>query len=287
MRGRRYGEAGLGMRWHPRVDLEYRHTMGTEVIEPQSIRNVTIVGDPDDTARVVHRLLRGFTTTGTGTSATVRWVTDHVEHTIRIAELSSHAPIATLERSIRVADGVIAVMNAARASTARLEAVLRIADDHQVARLCLVTGLDHRAADFDRCVRTIAATHGAVPLTLHIPHGIGTEFEGAIDLIPMGSLEPMAAASYGSHWKVAEQRYRVLMDQVVDRNATDPNILGPRQLPPEQLHDRVRRLTHIGDAAPVLCDATPRNHIAPLLDAIVRYLPSPMHVCQPEHALDY
>lgn len=263
--------------------------MGTKAIEPQSIRNVTIIGDPDETTRVVRGLFRRFAETGSGTAAAVHWVTGQVDHTIRIAELSSHAPIAALERSIRVADGVIAVVNAAEKSAPRLETILRVADDHQVARLCLVTGLDHPAADFDRCVRTIAGTHGAVPLTLQIPHGIGAEFDGVIDLVPMWALEPMSVEFYGSHWKVAEQWYRNLVDTVMGLDAADSDdILGLQEIPPEQLYDRVRCLTRIGDAAPVLCDATPRSDdIAPLLDAIVRYLPSPMHVCQPEHTLDY
>ncbi|MGW6726138.1 hypothetical protein ACWF9G_09560 [Nocardia sp. NPDC055029] len=258
--------------------------MGTEFIEPQSIRNVTIVGDPDETRRVVHRLTGRFAGTGSGTAATVQWTTDHIDHTIRLTELSSHAPIATLERSIRLADGMVAVMNAAVRRAPRLETILRVADDHQVARLCLVTGLDHPAADFDRCVRTIADTHGAVPLTVQIPHGIGTGFEGVVDLVPMGALEPMGAEFYGSHWQVAEQWYRSLVHTVMEQQDGD---LGPREIPPEQLYDRVRCLTHIGDAAPVLCDAAPWSDIAPFLDAITRYLPSPLHVCQPEHALDY
>lgn len=256
--------------------------MGTELIDPQTIRNVTVVGEPDDTVRVIHRLLRGFSTTGTGTTAAIQWVTDRREHTIRIAELSSRAPIASLERGIRVADGVMAVMNAASANTTRLEAILRIADDHQVARLCLVTGLDHPGADFDRCVRTIADIHGATPLTLHIPDGIGTDFGGIIDL----TLAPESIGSgfYGSHSQI-EQLRRDLVVSVLP--ATDPGDADLRKFPSEQLHDRVRHLTQIGDAAPVLCDTTAHHHIAPLLDAVVRYLPSPMHVCQPEHALDY
>ncbi len=259
--------------------------MGTKAIDPQSIRNVTIIGDPDETTRVVHRLCRRFART----AATVHWVTGRVDHTIHIAELSSQAPIADLERSVRVADGVIAVVSAAMERTPRLETILRLADDHQVARLCLVTGLGHPAADFDRCVRTIAETRGAVPLTLQIPIGIGTEFEGVIDLVPMWALEPMAAEFYGSHWKVAEQWYRNLVATVMEQDAADSGaILGLRQIPPEHLHERIRCLTRIGDAVPVLCDAaTWSDDIAPLLDAIVRYLPSPMHVCQPEHALDY
>ncbi|WP_433759757.1 GTP-binding protein [Nocardia sp. CA-135398] len=257
--------------------------MGTKAIYPQSIRNVTIIGDPDETTRVVHRLFHRFAGSGSGT---VHWVTGRVDHTIHIAELSSHAPIAELERSIRVADGVIAVVNTAVRSTPRLETILRVADDHQVARLCLMTGLDHPAADFDRCVHTIAETRGAVPLTLQIPIGIGTDFEGVIDLVPMWALEPMAAEFYGSHWKVAEQWYRKLVATVMEQDAADS--LGLRVIPPEQLHERIRCRTRIGDAVPVLCDAAPwSDDIAPLLDAIVRYLPSPLHVCQPEHALDH
>ncbi|MEV0063519.1 hypothetical protein [Nocardia sp. NPDC050718] len=257
--------------------------MGTEGIEPQTIRNVTIIGDPEETKRVVHRLTGRVAECGSGTVATVRWTTDRVEHTIRLTPLSSHAPIATLERAVRMADGVIAVMTAAARRAPRLETLLRVADDHQVARLCLVTGLDHPAADFDRCVRTIAGTHGAVPLTVQIPHGIGTAFEGVVDLVPMWALEPMAAEFYGGHWHIAEQWYRRLVRAVREQDSE----LGAGVVAPGLLYDRVRDLTHIGDAAPVLCDAAPWSDVGPLLDAIVRYLPSPLHVCQPEHALDY
>ncbi|MFQ6394375.1 GTP-binding protein [Nocardia sp. KC 131] len=247
--------------------------MGSKAIEPRTIRNVTIIGDPGETTQVVHRLLRCFGDTNSGT---VHWATGRVEHTIRVDELSSHAPIADLERSIRVADGVIAVVNAAVRSAPRLETMLRVADDHQVARLCLVNGLGRPGADFDRCVRTIADIRGAVPLTLQIPIGVGADFEGVLDLVPLWALEPMAVEIYGSHGKVAEQRYR-------------PDAFpGSRAIPLEQLHHRIRHLTRIGDVVPVLCGAAPRsNDIAPLLDAIIRYLPSPLDVGQPEHALDY
>lgn len=261
--------------------------MGNEVIEPQSIRNVTVVGDPDATIRVVHRLLRDLTSAGTGVSGAVHWATDHTEHTIRIAELSSQVPTATLERSIRVADGLVAVMDAAAKRDPRLETALRVADDHQVARLCLVTGLDHPAADFGHCVRMIADTHGAVPLPLQIPYGTGTEFEGALDLISMGEFEPVAADIAGNHRIPAGQWYRHLVGTIMDQGDAEAAELPPWKIPAGRLHHRVRYLTRIGDIAPVLCDTTPWSRIAPLLNAIVRYLPSPLHVCQPEHALDY
>lgn len=262
------------------VDLEYHNAMGTKAIDPHSIRNVTIIGDPEDTTPVAQRLLRCF-----GRAAhTIHWSTGRVEHTIRLTELSSHAPNAELERSIRVANGVLAVVNAAEPCTPQLETMLRVADDHQVARLCLVTGLDHPAADFERCVRTIADTRGAVPLTVQIPLGVGPEFEGIIDLAPMWSLEPLAIEFFGTHWEVAEHWFHDLVRTVTDHATPDATAFPTLQA----LYHRIRTLTRLGEVVPILC-AMPveTDDIAPLLDAIVRYLPSPLDVCQPEHALDY
>ncbi|MEV6098685.1 GTP-binding protein [Nocardia sp. NPDC051981] len=257
--------------------------MGTKAIDPQSIRNVTLLGDPADTARLAHHLRRGSGNPTSSPATTLHWATDGIEHTIRLAELSTQAPIAALQRSIRVADGVIAVVDAAANLAPRLETMLRIADDHQVARLCLITGLDHPDADFDRCVRTIADTRGAVPLPLQLPIGTGTHSEGVIDLISLWALAPLAADIYGPQWQLAEQQYRTLVATVIEPNAT----LGPHEFPLEYLHHRIRHLTRIGDIAPILCSPTPTNDPAHLLDAITRYLPSPLTVCQPEHALDY
>ncbi|WP_040804037.1 GTP-binding protein [Nocardia concava] len=200
--------------------------MGTKAIDPQSIRNTTLIGEPAETTGVVDRVLRCYGSNRSGGQTTVHWPADGTDHTIRLTELSSRAPIATLERCIRVADSVIAIVNAAATRTPRLETTLRVADDHQVARLCLIIGLDQPGTDFERCVRTIADTRGATPVVLH----------------------------------------------------------DPVDLP----HQRIRSLTRIGDIVPVLCSPPPTSDdIAPLLDAIARYLPSPLDVCQPEHALDY
>ncbi|MFC9664142.1 GTP-binding protein [Nocardia sp. NPDC127606] len=250
--------------------------MGTKAIDPQSIRNVTIIGDADATARVVHRLRRCFG----DAEDTVRWSMDGIEHTIRVAELSGDALIADLERSIRVADAVIVVVDAAAHATPRLETMLRVADDHQVARLCLVSGLDQPAADFDRCVRAIADARGAVPLALQIPAGTGADFD-VIDLVPLSALEPAATESLGSPGQPAERWYRTLVATLTEQHPAD-------SLTVRDLHARIRRRTRNGDIVPILCGAPlASDDIAPLLDAIVRYLPSPLYVCQPEHALDY
>ncbi|MFE3195058.1 GTP-binding protein [Nocardia sp. NPDC059240] len=240
--------------------------MGTKAIDPRSIRNVTLIGNPEATARLTHRLLRAH---GTSDSpATIRWATDRIEHTIRVTELAAHAPMATLERSIRVADGLIAVTDAA--DNPRLQTMLRIADDHQVARLCLIHGLDHPTADFDRCLHTLAETRGATPIPLQTPGS-----DNVIDLIAMADLIPLAAETYGGPWKLAEDRYRTLA-----------KTLAP--YPSSRWHQRIRHLTRIGDIVPVLCGPTGSgNDTTTLLDAIIRYLPSPLDVCQPEHALDY
>ncbi|WP_067541492.1 GTP-binding protein [Nocardia crassostreae] len=249
--------------------------MGAEAIDPQTIRNVTILGEPSETAPVVHRLLRR----ATGAQPTLHWVTDRVEHIIRIGERPSGSPIPDLERSIRTADAVVAVVDATLRNAARLDTVLRIADDHQVARLCLIDGLDRLGADFDHCVRAIAATRGAMPVVLQLPMGVGADFDGVIDLIPTGATEPVTAEFPGSHGETAERWYRRLVRTVLEQDTAESV---------RQLHRRIRERTRIGDVVPILCGAPPRTEdITPLLDAITRCLPSPMDVCQPEHVLDY
>ncbi|MEU4811939.1 GTP-binding protein [Nocardia fluminea] len=248
--------------------------MGTKAIDPQSIRNVTIIGEAGETARVVRRLRRCFG----DTENTIHWSMDGVEHTIRVTEPAADALVADLERSIRVADGVVVVVNAAERGTPRLETVLRVADDHQVARLCLIGGLDHPVADFDRSVRTIADARGAVPLALQIPTGTGADFD-VIDLV--SEFEPAPAESPGRSRGFVERWYHTLIETLAEQHPADSLTL-------RDLHTRIRRRTRSGDIVPVLC-ATPlaSDDIAPLLDAVVRYLPSPLYVCQPEHALDY
>ncbi|WP_194819984.1 GTP-binding protein [Nocardia sp. XZ_19_385] len=243
--------------------------MGTKAVEPRAIRNVVLFGDLDGTTGLAQRLAR--LSGNRPAPAVIHWATDQVEHTIRVADVSDHPP----ERSIRVADGAIAVIDAATGSTSRLEAMLRAADDYQVARLCLITGLDRPGADFDRCVRRITDIRGAVPLPLQIPVGAGVAFDGVIDLIRM----PASAEIPGSSWRIAEPWHRALIAAVGEQDT---------ELTPERLHYRIRRLTRLGEVVPVLCGVSPgSDDLASLLDAVVRYLPSPMDVCQPEHALDY
>ncbi|MFC9898114.1 GTP-binding protein [Nocardia sp. NPDC127579] len=222
-----------------------------EVVEPRAIRNVTLFGE-SGTARPLSR-------------GPIRWSIGSQEYLIRVGTAGDP------ERSIRTADGLIVSIDAAAGCTAQLETVLRAADDYQVARLCLIDGMGRPGADFDRCVRAIAEIRGAIPLPLHIPLGAGTEFDGVLDLIRLWDL----GAADDSRWQVAAPCQRRLRET-----------LGAKDL--QHAHQRIRTLTRIGDAIPILCGAAPGGDgRAPLLDAVARYLPSPMDVCQPEHALDY
>ncbi|AYF78471.1 hypothetical protein D7D52_36805 [Nocardia yunnanensis] len=249
--------------------------MGSKAIDPQSIRNVTLVGELADTSRLVHRLRHRFEHTAVSSQLTLDLSFGGTGHRIRLTEQSSRAPIAALERAIRVADSVVAVHNAAAPVAARSETVLRVADDHQVARLCLITGLDHPAADFTRTLQTIAATRGATPLVLHTPAGTGPAFEGVIDLLAAQPLADVAAEIYGPHWPLAEHHYRALVAALPGH-------------PGDDMHTRIRLRTRVGDIVPILCSPYPcSDDLPPFLDAILRYLPSPLDVCQPEHALDY
>lgn len=258
--------------------------MDRKAIDPQSIRNVTMVGDPAETARIGHRLCGGAGETGT-----FHWVKHGVEYAIHLTELSPAAPPTQLQRVIRTAEGVIAIIDAGARRNTRLDTVLRIADDHQVARLCLITGLDHPAADFDHCLRALAGIRGAVPVALQLPIGAGPEFAGVIDLLGMWALEPMGVEFYGDHWALAQRSYSDLVATVLESEAGDTGSGSPAadRRASTRLPARVRRRTHLGDLVPVLCDGSPwSDDITALLDAVVGYLPSPLEVCQPEHVLD-
>lgn len=97
-----------------------------------------------------------------------------------------------------------------------------MADDHQVARLCLLTALDDPAADFDRTIAALTDLHGAIPLPLQFPHGTGRRFQGVVDLLPMWSLRSIAAEMYGPTWHLAAHAYHTLVQTLLNPPPAPP-----------------------------------------------------------------
>ncbi|MEU6041540.1 elongation factor G [Actinomadura sp. NPDC047616] len=232
---------------------------------------------------------RGITITSAAT--TCRWRVDGTDHAVTIIDTPGHVDFTVeVERCLRVLDGAVAVFDGVAGVEPQSETVWRQADRYSVPRVAFVNKMDRAGADFHRCVRMIESRLGAVPLVLHLPVGAEADFTGVVDLVAMRALlwsdddgttfdvtdVPAHLAGTAREWRgrlvetLAEHDERML-ELVLDGT-------GPSE---EDLHAAIRRLTVATDGAhtftPVLCGSAFRNKgVQPLLDAVVRYLPSPL-----------
>ncbi|MEU8139911.1 elongation factor G [Streptodolium elevatio] len=239
---------------------------------------------------------RGITITSAAT--TCHWQLDGVEHRVNIIDTPGHVDFTVeVERCLRVLDGAVAVFDAVAGVEPQSEAVWRQADRYRVPRICFVNKLDRAGADFARCVEMIRTHLGAVPLVVQLPIGAEAGFRGVVDLIGRRAVLWPVDAELGSAYDVvdipathagaaAEWRTR-LLEAVAEHDALFlEQYLGGGGEPTErQIHEAVRRVTiasGTGDGpvvTPVLCGTAFKNKgVQPLLDGIVRYLPSPLDI---------
>jgi len=227
---------------------------------------------------------RGITITAAAT--TCRWA----DHTINIIDTPGHVDFTIeVERSLRVLDGAIAVLDGVAGVEPQTEAVWRQADKYHVPRLVFVNKMDRVGADFHRCVAMLKDRLGCVPIVLQLPVGREHGFRGVLDLVA-GKQVSWSEDSLGADYETSEVGEELLASFEAGRDALldvlstfDDSLLellldggSPSQ---ELLHSIVRRVTITGEAVPVVCGAAFKNKgIQPLLDSLVRYLPSPEDV---------
>ncbi|NDU76920.1 elongation factor G [Actinomadura sp. DSM 109109] len=235
---------------------------------------------------------RGITITAAAT--TCRWTVEGAgggaEHTINLIDTPGHVDFTIeVERCLRVLDGAVAVFDGVAGVEPQSETVWRQADRYGVPRICFVNKLDRAGADFERCVGMIGERLGAVPLAVQLPIGAEAGFEGVVDLVsgrahvwPDGR-HAVADVPAGMAEDVRRWRGR-LVETVAERDEEVMELyVGGAEPSPEQLHAAIRRLTVASEVTPVLCGSAFRNKgVEPLLDAVVRYLPSPLDVAAPE-----
>ncbi|WP_310619392.1 elongation factor G [Flexibacterium corallicola] len=227
---------------------------------------------------------RGITITSAATTA--HWngkrlniidTPGHVDFTIEV------------ERSLRVLDGAVALLDANAGVEPQTETVWRQADKYNVPRMIFVNKMDKLGADFYRCVEMIEKRLGANPLCLQLPIGAESEFAGVVDLLKMKALV-WNGESLGASWdeldipaeladKAAEFRDKLIEGAVeVDEAAMEAYLEG-EEPSNEKLQELIRKGTIAGDFVPVLCGTAFKNKgVQPLLDAVVDYLPSPVEV---------
>jgi len=226
---------------------------------------------------------RGITITAAAT--TCHWL----EHRINIIDTPGHVDFtAEVERSLRVLDGGVVVLDAVAGVEAQSEAVWRQADKYGVPRICFVNKMDRIGADFHRTVDMIGQRLGANALPIQLPWGAEDSFRGIIDLVEgkawVFSEDPDATPLEESIPPELEEvsiRYR---EQMVERLAESDDelialYLEGNRIGALELRQALGRATLANKVVPVLCGSALRNKgIRPMLDAIVAYLPSPAEV---------
>ena len=227
---------------------------------------------------------RGITITSAAT--TCYWN----EHRINIIDTPGHVDFtAEVERSLRVLDGAVGVFCAVGGVEPQSETVWRQADRYRVPRIAFVNKMDRTGADFARVCGMMRERLLARPVPLQIPIGAEDSFRGVIDLVGMRALvwdddtlgQPFRVEPVPAELQVAavEARDRVLEAACEVDDRLLEAYLASREISEDDLVAALRHGTVAGKFVPVLCGTAFRNKgIRPLLDAVVRYLPSPVDV---------
>ncbi|MGI9371913.1 MAG: elongation factor G [Hyphomicrobiales bacterium] len=201
----------------------------------------------------------------------------HVDFTIEV------------ERSLRVLDGAIALLDANAGVEPQTETVWRQGDKYNVPRMIFVNKMDKIGADFYRSVEMVKERLGANPLVMQLPIGAESNFAGVIDLVEMRAIV-WKDENLGAEFeyldipadlqdRAAEHREK-LVEAVVELDEAAMEAYFEGEEPStEKLKGLVRKGTVENTFVPVFCGSAFKNKgVQPLLDAVVDYLPSPVDI---------
>ncbi len=224
---------------------------------------------------------RGITITSAATRCTWR------DCDLNIIDTPGHVDFtAEVERSLRVLDGAVGVFCAVGGVQPQSETVWRQADRYGVPRLAFVNKLDRAGADPQRCLAELAEKLGVTPLAVQLPVGSGDRFDGVIDLVALqwlrwsGDGREMSAAPVPDGMRDAAAAARSALlerlaeydDELLRKFLEDETTISD-----EEVHNSIRHATLRRAVTPVYFGAAFRNcGVQPVLDGIVRYLPSPL-----------
>ena len=224
---------------------------------------------------------RGITITSAATTCFWR------DKRLNIIDTPGHVDFTIeVERSLRVLDGAVALLDANAGVEPQTETVWRQADKYNVPRMIFVNKMDKLGADFYRSVEMIEKRLGANPLVLQLPIGAESEFKGCVDLVKMKSIvwdEETLGAKFHEEEIGADDAaiYReklIEMAVEIDEDAMEAYLEG-NEPDNDTLQALVRKGTCEGLFVPILCGSAFKNKgVQPLLDAVVDYLPSPVDV---------
>jgi len=227
---------------------------------------------------------RGITITSAATTAF--WN----DKRLNIIDTPGHVDFTIeVERSLRVLDGAVALLDANAGVEPQTETVWRQAEKYHVPRMFFVNKMDKIGADFYRSVEMMVERLGCVPIAVQLPIGAENDFKGVVDLIKMKAIiwnDESLGASFEEVDipadlvdRAAEWRLKMIEAAVELDEAALEAYLDGEEPSVDTLKALIRKGTINLDFHPVLCGTAFKNKgVQPLLDAVVDFLPSPVEV---------
>jgi elongation factor G len=227
---------------------------------------------------------RGITITSAATTAIWR------NKRLNIIDTPGHVDFTIeVERSLRVLDGAVCVLDSNQGVEPQTETVWRQGDKYKVPRIVLANKMDKTGADFFKCLDEIKSRLGARPVAIQLPIGAENQFRGIVDLVRMKGViweEEGLGAKYHDidiPEDLVEQAKEYREKMIEAAVELDDDVMATYldgQEPDEPTLKRLIRKATIGSIFfPVLCGSAFKNKgVQPLLDAVVDYLPSPLDV---------
>lgn len=226
---------------------------------------------------------RGITITSAATTA--EWK----GYAINIIDTPGHVDFTVeVERSLRVLDGAVTVLDAKSGVEPQTETVWRQADKYGVPRMIYVNKMDATGADFFRCINTVRDRLKANAIAIQIPVGQEDKFEGMIDLIANKAIlhkndlgTEIEIIDVPAELKEKADEYRAIMIEAIaetDEELTMKYLEG-EEITEEELHTAIRKATIANQFIPVICGSSYKNKgVQEMIDAVVAYMPSPLDI---------
>ncbi len=227
---------------------------------------------------------RGITITSAATTAFWK------KHRINLIDTPGHVDFTIeVERSLRVLDGAVAIFCAVGGVEPQSETVWRQADHHRVPRIGFINKMDRKGANYERCLHMMRTRLKANPVLLQLPIGTEESFTGMVDLIRMKALmyEQVSQDAAVVEQEIPEElleKAKEAREKLVESVSELDDSLLERYLEggvieEAEIHAALRKATIGLKAIPVFLGSAFRNKgVQPVLDGVVRYLPSPLEV---------
>jgi len=229
---------------------------------------------------------RGITITSAATTCFWR------DCRVNIIDTPGHVDFTVeVERSLRVLDGAVALLDAVSGVEPQTETVWRQADKYRVPRMVFVNKMDRVGADYYRCIDMLRTRLGAHPVPIHIPIGREDQYRGLVDLIDQTAMVwDDNDDTLGKEFKkvpvpidladtVKEYREKMIEALAEVDDHLMEKYVGGETISPAELKAAVRKGTIAMKLFPVLCGSAFKNKgVQALLDAVIDYLPSPLDI---------